>query len=72
MNVKSFFLKSEMRYGKIPYVSPCVLMEVDVFLETCLLVGSVWQKSGVETAGQKSDGYYQESAIEGSDNYWGD
>ena len=69
----SLFLNySEVGHGKLPYATPCVLMEADVLLETCLLAGSIWQKSEVETAGQQSDGYYGESAIEGTDNYWGD
>ena len=73
MLVSSLYLKySEVLHGKMPYVSPCVLTEVDVLLETGLLATSTWLKSEVETAGQQSDGYYGEDTIEGSDNYWGD
>jgi hypothetical protein len=53
-------------------MSPSILMEADILLETGLLATSVCMKSEVETAGQAKDGYYQESTIEGSDNYWSD
>ena len=72
MLVSSLFKCSKVCHGKLPYMSPSVLMEADILLETGLLAASVYMKSEVETAGHEKDGYYGESTIEGSDNYWSD
>ena len=74
MSMSPQFLKgSEVRDGRLPYVSPCVLSEQEILLETNLLGGSISYSSWVEIAGQGMQGlYFEQGDIVTDSNYWGE